>query len=100
MKLKFVARIIPLLILSIACSCFWDGRNGALVKQGNEVVHKVESFKKTNGRLPNSLSEIGIEEKEEGPIYYDKKSDTRYIVWFGTILGESITYDSDTQKWE
>ena len=50
--------------------------------QGNEVVSKIENFRKVKGRLPNSLTEIGIEETESGPIYYKKESETKYTLWF------------------
>ncbi|HXG84427.1 MAG TPA: hypothetical protein VNI84_10400 [Pyrinomonadaceae bacterium] len=50
--------------------------------------------------MPDSLNEIGIEEKEEGPIYYEKESESRYVLWFGKQLGESATFDSDTKEWK
>jgi hypothetical protein len=40
-----------------------------------------------------------MKETENGPIYYKKESDTEYVVWFGTQLGESVTYDSETKEW-
>jgi hypothetical protein len=85
-------------LLIVLCSC------GSISKQskkseGNEIKNKIELFKKANGRLPSSLSEFGIEEKEEGPIYYEKKDESNYILWFGAKLGESVTYDSRTNKW-
>ena len=70
-----------------------------LIKEGDEIVSKIETFRKGKGMLPNSISEVGIKEQEEGPIYYDKKSDTKYVLWFGTELGESVSYDSDSKKW-
>jgi hypothetical protein len=52
-------------------------------------------------RFQNSFFRpIGIEEKEEGPIYYRKESETKFVLWFGTILGESVTYNSDTKEWK
>jgi hypothetical protein len=99
MKLKFELVIIILLtVIFGSLSCNLNGRDK--VKTGNEIVNKIENFKKDKGNLPKTLSEIGIEEKEEGPIYYRKESETKYILWFGTTLGESITYDSDTKEWK
>lgn len=72
---------------------------GDKLKQGNQVIAKVEKFKNEKGRLPNNLSEIGIVETESGPIYYKKESETKYVVWFGKELGESATYDSEIKKW-
>ena len=89
------------LFFTVALGCFLlfaCGYNEKL-RRGNEIIAKVEKFRIEKGRLPNSLSEIGVVETESGPIYYEKKSETKYIVWFGKELGESATYDSDTKKW-
>ncbi len=101
MKLKSTyCNVLVLALLIVACSCGAYSRQGRLIKEGNEIVGKIESFRKDKGRLPDSLSEIGIKETEEGPIYYAKKSDTKYVLWFGAELGESVSYNSDTKKWE
>jgi hypothetical protein len=70
------------------------------LKRGNEIAAKVEKFRSEKGRLPNSLSEIGVVEIESGPIYYKKESETKYILWFGKELGESVVYDSETKQWK
>ncbi len=93
MDRKIFLIIIFIAIFILACGY------GDELKQGNEVVAKIEKFKKEKGRLPDSLSEIGVVETESGPIFYKKESETKYIVWFGQELGESATYDSDTKKW-
>ncbi len=88
-----------LVILLFCCLVFACNHNEKF-KQGNEVTTKVEKFRNEQGRLPNSLSEIGIEQTEGGPIYYKKESESKYIIWFGKELGESETYDSDSKKWK
>lgn len=93
MACKLVLTITLIYLFIFACGY------GEKLKQGNEVVAKIEKFKNDKGRLPNSLSEIGIVETESGPIYYKKESETKYIVWFGKELGESATYDSVTKQW-
>ena len=67
---------------------------------GQKVIAKIEQFQRDQGRLPSSLAEIGIRETESGPIYYEKKEERRYIVWYGTTLGESVTYISEIRKWD
>jgi hypothetical protein len=67
--------------------------------KGNEVATKIENFRKERNRLPSSLTEIGIEESENGPIFYRKESESKYILWFGKELGESVTYNSDSKQW-
>lgn len=81
-------------ILTIFFGC--DNRE----KIGYDIVKKIEVYRQKNGKLPESLTDIGIEEKEEGPIYYRKDSETDYIIWYGLTLGESRVYDSKTKAWE
>ncbi len=86
-------------MLTISLFVFACNSNDKM-KQGKEAITKIENFKMEKNRLPNSLNEIGIEESESGPIYYRKESETKYIVWFGKELGESMTYDSETKQWK
>src|SRR5258706_14513597 len=78
------------------------GCNHAEQRLGEQVVAKVEKFRQVNGRLPESLQEIGIEVKSlsDPPVYYEKKRSDHYIVWYGLSLGESMVYDSQTKQWE
>lgn len=64
------------------------------------LIEKVEEFEKKHKRLPNSISEFGLKEKEDSPAYYQKTSDSTYIVWYGLSLGESNIYHSHTKKWD
>jgi predicted small secreted protein len=67
-------------------------------RAGNDIVAKIERFKKSTGHLPSALSDIGVTADENCPCYC-KTGDGNYIVWYGTTLGESDTYDSQTKKW-
>jgi hypothetical protein len=87
---------ILFLFLAFSFGCSVQSRQ----TEGDEVVAKVEQFHVSKNRLPKSLNEIGINETEEGPIHYKQLSETRYQVWYGTSLGESVTYDSDRKTWE
>ena len=69
------------------------------INKGNEAIKLIDDYKFKNGRLPNSLSDIGIKEKLSGPIYYDKVSEDKYIISFGMSLGESGKYYSEKRKW-
>jgi len=66
---------------------------------GNEVISRVESFRKRHGYLPESLMGVGVTDLDLR-VFYCKTSDNEYIVWLGTTLGESETYDSRAKKWE
>ncbi|MCX6232780.1 MAG: hypothetical protein NTZ33_14675 [Bacteroidetes bacterium] len=78
-----------------------DSRDNNLINEGNILVNKVEIYKKTNGKLPLTLKEIGIKEDDNYPLFYLIRADSvNYMIWFGTSLGESKTYYSDSKKWE
>lgn len=71
------------------------------MKEGKELVEKIEAFKAKYSRLPNSLEEIGLEESDGADVlYYSKRDSLHYTVSFGTALGESKFYYSDSEKWE
>lgn len=100
----FAARILRkkattflLLLALIFTSC--ESRTTKLRQEGNNLVHLVEAYRLREGRLPASLAELGIVEIEAGPLYYRQSAPTAYEVWFGTSLGESETYSSQTKKW-
>ncbi|WDF47760.1 hypothetical protein PQ459_04555 [Chryseobacterium sp. KACC 21268] len=73
---------------------------GEKEKYANTIISKVELYKKENGQLPESLRQIGIDEKEESLSFYVKKSKDEYEVWYGLDLGTSKVYNSRTKKWK
>ncbi len=76
-------------------------REVRLKKKGEELVEKIEIYRQENTKLPASLVEMGIEEKEGiDVLYYDRRDSLHYTVSFGTSLGESMFYYSDTKQWE
>jgi hypothetical protein len=85
---------ISALVFVVGTGCWGPSKRDA----SNVVISKIEEFKRVKGRLPNSLSETGAEEDESCPCYC-KTNNGSYIVWYGTTLGESDTYDSETKKW-
>jgi hypothetical protein len=91
---------VLLTIALLVCLTCQQTRKDFLIKTGNQLVTKVRTYKNEKGSLPSSLKDIGIDEKEEGPIYYRKESESKYIIWFGDGLGESFTYDSQSNKWQ
>ncbi|MGE5846459.1 MAG: hypothetical protein ACM34O_07030 [Ignavibacteria bacterium] len=100
MKKIFVISVIILICVLTIVLFVRKKEENSLYNLGKNTIQKIENFKNNNKRLPNSLSELGIEEKEEGPIYYNKIDSNRYIIWFGTTLGESQTYDSEKRNWK
>ena len=68
--------------------------------EANKLIFKIEEYYDKNNKYPDSLADLGIVATEAGPFYYEKKSETEYIIWFGTALGESETYDSIKKRWK
>ena len=58
MKIEAFTAIILFCFSIFACSY------GEKIAQGNEIAAKVENFKNENGKLPDSLSDIGVKETE------------------------------------
>lgn len=100
MKLNFVFSLALVAVLSVMlCSCDTLSKRDT-IKEGNAVIAKIESFKKDNGRLPESLAEVGIVVTEGGP-FYTKKDSSRYILYAPWGFdSKSLVYDSATEKWE
>jgi hypothetical protein len=69
------------------------------IHQGNGLVLNIEKFRREQGRLPGSVEELAITDADTLRLFYAKCSESRYIVWFGTTLGESMTYTSETRRW-
>ena len=93
--MKSCISVLMAFALLLGCSTN-DGKQAA----ADKIVQAIEQYRKQNGKLPASIAELGVKESEEGPAFYERKTDTRYVVWYGTTLGESRTYDSDLGHWE
>lgn len=63
------------------------------------LIEKVEKFENKKGHLPKDISELGISELEDSPAFYQLKSDSSYIVWYGLGVGESKVYKSENKRW-
>ena len=96
--MKAFTRIILILAFFSVMSCT-GYRESKLKKESAAINEKIETFKTKKSRLPEALSEIGIKDTGEGPIYYRRTGDSSYEIWFGAELGESVTYDSQSKAW-
>ena len=96
--MRTIIFIILSLLFVIFISCSHTEQNKT---NGNKIIEKIETYKKTNGFLPNSLIDIGQNEIiNDVQFCYEKVDSVNYMIWFGTTLGEGIYYYSDTQQWE
>jgi hypothetical protein len=102
-KYRYILGVLSFLLLLLA---FWgfflrNERENRLKEKGSVLIEKIELFRLEHKRLPNTLEEMGIEERDGiDELYYDKRDSSNYTISFGTSLGESEFYYSDTKQWE
>jgi len=46
------------------------------------------------------MNEVGVDPLTSNQYFYQACDNRRYLVWFGTTLGESMTYDSEVRSWD
>jgi len=90
--------ILLILVCVVLLFYLWNSRDRRLANRGNEIIDMIEAYRSKEGRLPNSLREVGVEGEVE--LFYNKWDSVNYMVWYGTDLGESVTFYSDSRKWE
>jgi len=89
--------VLALLLLTLShCS----SREAQLQSEGDALVEEIELFRADQGRLPANLMELGKEETEEGPLYYQLEGENEYLVHFGLELGHSMVYRSARGEWK
>jgi hypothetical protein len=92
--------LLSLVLLLAVAAYFWlDPRSGE-VREGSQLVVRVEAYRQAHGRLPESFEELGVTGVEADKFFYRKCDQQQFIIWFGTYLGESMTYDSSSTKWD
>lgn len=68
-------------------------------EKGNLLIKKIETYRRLKNSLPNSLTELGIEEPmNEGP-YYEKIDSINYKVYFNVGFDNSKVYYSKLKEW-
>ena len=105
MKKRFKSLSLAIfLIIFLVFLGFWflflkDFAVRKLMNESNVVINKIENFRNERNRLPNSLTEIGIKETEYGPIFYEKRSELDYVIYFNIGFDDIRFYNSNNQKW-
>jgi len=69
-------------------------------REGRSLIDKIETFRQTEHRLPNSVKELGLEEPMNNGPYYEKKDSINYIVFFAVGFDETYIYYSDKNEWK
>lgn len=71
------------------------------MREGDEIIEKIEYYKSQFRELPNSLTELGIyDDNNSFSFYYQKQDSLYYSISFGMSMDYSKVYYSDTRTWE
>ena len=96
MKVKI---LIVLIIFVLFAYITLDVLNITELIHAKRLLNEIKQYNSKHGRYPDNLSNIRENISEEGPVYYKKIDEQRYIIWFGTSLGESKVFDSKYGEW-
>lgn len=69
-------------------------------KCGAVLIDKIETFRQTETRLPNSVKELGLEESMNSGPYYERKDSVNYVIFFTIGFDETLIYYSDKKEWK
>lgn len=106
--MKFLIKILLcLFIITFVLFLFMKNinrRDEVLMQKGEEIIIKIEEYKRKNGHLPKTLKEIGFEqyeaEENANSFYYNIVSDSVYTISFMMSIDYNKFYYSDTKQWE
>ena len=96
---------VGLLFVIVAVCFLWrksiENENKALIKQGNELVKEIETYKRDHYKLPDSLQQLGVKITKDYQIDYTIEQDSiNYVLAFPISFFHSQTYRSSTGRWE
>ena len=68
-------------------------------KDGYEIVQRVEIFFSIHNKTPENNDLTKFEDEHGIGPFYEKKSDSTYIVYFSLGFDDFYIYDSGNQEW-
>ena len=99
--------IIILIILSIIV--YWnlpiEVTRKSDIKFGNELIEKIENYKKSNGKLPETndwqtLEKLGFKKDESAnPTYTSEPNGNYELVYIDGFDGPYLLWNSQEKKW-
>jgi hypothetical protein len=107
-RVVIIIGVFILILLGYYFCYLRNARDNRLMKEGNTLIELIDAYKNKNRKLPDSLTDIGVKTNNSGGygddkssgIFYSKVDNVHYFLSYGTSLGESNYYYSDSQKWE
>jgi hypothetical protein len=86
--------LTTLFFLSSCCGLLCERQ-----KHAELIIEKVEAYRLETGKLPEKVTDVGIDDNQDHLSFYIKKSEDEYEIWYGLGLGTSNIYSSKTKKW-
>jgi hypothetical protein len=100
-KTKIIFGVISSIVLGVSIVFFLKYKEKEKYEsKGNELINRIELYRRQHSRLPNSILDLGIEEQMgEGP-YYEKKDSLNYILFFNIGFDNAKIYSSSEKRWK
>lgn len=68
--------------------------------KGMYLIKKIETFRQHERRLPNNLTELGVEEPMNSGPYYEKVDSLHYTIYFVLGFDGYRQYNSKSKEWK
>ena len=99
-KIFILLNIITIFFILFITYCYFVNKEkNELIKGASILIQKVDSYKLLKKRLPESVTELGIEEQMDIGTYYQKLDSNRYIIYYNIGFDDSFVYYSNLKEW-
>lgn len=98
--IKIGLLVISILIAFTIVLFIQNNEKNNYQKCGAFLIDKIETFRQTENRLPNSVEELGLEEPMNSGPYYERKDSVNYVIFFTIGFDEMLIYYSDKKEWK
>lgn len=109
MKKALIIFISVIVVIILSVKIYWNLPIEIIrksdIKFGNELIQKIENYKKTNQKLPENndwqtLEELGFKKDEAAnPIYTSDEHGNFELVYFEGFEGSYLMWNSQERKW-
>lgn len=90
-------KLLVLNALLLLYSCDYESKQ---IEEANAIINRIEAYRDSVGTIPESLSDVGVNVKDETDhFYYEREDSVNYSLSFGTGFGNSKTYYSESKEW-
>ena len=109
MKKALIISISIIILIILSITVYWnlpiEVTRKSDIKLGNELIEKIEDYKKSNGKLPETndwqtLEKLGLQkDKVEKPVYTKDQNGNYELVYIDGFDGPYLLWNSQEKKW-